>query len=56
MSSVRATGQLETGATVAHIARHFGVRGKTIRRLCTNFSTHDTVADIPRSKRPREST
>ena len=56
MSSVRAIGQLEGGATAAHVARHFGVNEKTIRRLRTKFATHGVVADLPRSGRPRETT
>lgn len=52
----RAIGQLEGGATAVNVARYFGVHEKTIRRLRAKFLTHGSVADLPRSGRPRETT
>ena len=52
----RVIGQLEARATAAHVARQFGVNEKTIRRLRTKLALHDTVADLPRSVRSRETT
>ena len=49
----RAIDQIEAGATATHVACQFGVNKKTIRRLRTKFATHGTVADRPRSGRPR---
>lgn len=45
----RVIGQLETGATAAHVARQFGVNEKTVWRLRQKFATHGTVeiAHVP---------
>ena len=52
----RVLGQLEAGATAAHVARVFGVNERTVRRLRQKFATYGTVADPPRSGRPRVTT
>ena len=49
----RVLGQLEARATAAHVTRVFGVNERTVQRLRQKFATYGTVADLPRSGRPR---
>jgi len=50
----RVIGQLEAGATAAHVSRQLEVNEKTIRRLRTKFATHGAMSDPLCSGRPRE--
>ena len=52
----RVVGMLTAGVAVRGNARHFGVHKSTISRLKNKFRHTGTVADRPRSGRPRKST
>ena len=47
--------QIQGGHTVNQVAQHFGVKPKTIKRLCDKFSQTGHFKDRPRSGQPRVS-
>ena len=51
-----AIGRLQQGATQAAVARHFNVSRATINRLWIRHNATGSVADRPRSGRPRVTT
>ena len=51
-----AIGALQTGSTQVNVARRLGVSQSVVSRLWNRYRNYGTVADLPRSGRPRATT